>query len=206
MRILTRSLLTMALACGHAAAQAQDIELYDQPGFAGMRLALSDPAADLAGYGLGRRTASVVVKRGQWELCTQPNFGGNCIAVGPGRYAEVPQALRGNLISVRRIDAASPVPAPPGQPPGSRQPREHPQHPLYPPQPGAAPLPPWVKPGAPDAVTLYQTPDFGGATLTLAGAVNRLSDEVWNFNDTARSVLIQRGRWQLCEHADYEGE
>jgi hypothetical protein len=79
------ALLTgLAAACLSAPARAQDVELYDQPDFRGVRLTLSAATPDLAAYGVGGRVASVVVKRGQWEFCTQPQFGGACISVGPG--------------------------------------------------------------------------------------------------------------------------
>lgn len=71
-------------------ALAQDVELYDQPDFRGVRLTLSAATPDLGAYGVGGRVASVVVKRGQWEFCTQPQFGGACISVGPGRYGQLP--------------------------------------------------------------------------------------------------------------------
>ena len=98
-------------------ALAQDVELYDQPDFRGVRLTLSAATPDLGAYGVGGRVASVVVKRGQWECCTQPQFGGACISVGPGRYGQLPPALRGNLNSLRESgggnSAASPRPTPP---------------------------------------------------------------------------------------------
>ena len=160
-------------------ARAQDVELYDQPSFAGIRLTLNANTPDLAAYGLGGRVASVVVKRGQWEFCTQPQFGGACIAVGPGRYAELPPALRGTLASLRSTAAtAAPTPTAPVVTPATA--------------------------AQADALVLYEHAGFAGRKLGLSSAAPRLGD--LNFNDMASSVEIFRGRWQFCVHADYAGE
>lgn len=161
-----------------ATALAQDVELYDQPRFAGMRLTLSGDAADLASYGIGNRVASVVVKSGRWEFCTQPQYRGACVTVGPGRYAEMPPALRGTLASVRPTGEGAANAA------AGRWPA---------PQATSA-----------DAVALYENPDFTGNRLGLSEADSRLSNRA--FNDVATAVEITRGRWQLCEHADFAGE
>ncbi len=171
-------------------ALAQDIELYDQARFGGIRLTLSIDANDLSAYSFGGRISSVIVRQGAWELCTQAQYRGACITVGPGRYAELPPALRGTLVSVRNTGpqrpgvAAMPAPVPP-----------FPQN--FP--PNASPRYPTAEP-----VVLYEYPDFSGQSVAFSAASNRLSNQ--SFNDTAMSVEISRGRWQLCEHADFSGE
>lgn len=178
----------MALcAAAMAGAQAQDVELYDQPRFTGMRLTIGQDTPDLAPYGIGGRVASVVVKRGQWEFCTQPGFGGVCIAVGPGRYAELPPGFRGTLASVRNATGSMT-----GAQTGTTQPF---------PVPGA---PPPVVAASNEAITLYLNADYSGNKVAMSSANPRLSN--LDFNDAALSVEIVRGRWQLCEHADYFGQ
>jgi hypothetical protein len=177
---LTKALIVMAGMVAGGAAEAQDVELYDQPKFAGIRLALSANVADVAAYGLGGRIASVIVNKGQWEFCTQPQFGGACITVGPGRYAEMPPALRGTLASLRMAGTTTAVPVTP-----------------------AAPVAP-VAPAVPDAIALYEHQQSGGRRLGLAAAAANLG--LLDFNDLASSVEVMRGRWQLCVHADFGGE
>lgn len=178
---------SLALAAG--AAAAQDVELYAQARFTGMRVSLSQDSPNLAAYGMEGRVASVVVRRGQWEFCTQPGYGGVCVAVGPGRYAELPPGFRGSLSSLRNADAsmttATRGPTQPFPVPGS---------------PGA-PVPP-----APsnEAITLYQDADFSGRQLSLSVAEGHLSRH--EYNDSALSIEVRRGRWQLCEHADFFGD
>jgi hypothetical protein len=216
--VMFRRATLLALAFFSAsAALAQDVELYDQPRFAGTRLRLAADAPDLAGFGMGGRVASVVVQRGQWEFCTAARYGGNCITVGPGRYSELPPALRGTLMSVRSAGAAaaaasasSVVAAAGTEPsfyPGGRpadasgQPSGRPGMNFPPGGPGG--------PGGPGsmngpAVVLFEFQDFTGAQLAVNGAATRLSDQ--GFNDKASAVEIRRGRWQLCQHSDFQGE
>lgn len=168
-----------------SAAMAQDIELYDQPRFGGVRLTLSSDTPDVADYGLGGRVASVVVRQGSWEFCTRPQYAGACITVGPGRYAELPPALRGSLASLRNAAGTNVGTAP-----------------VAPPAPPAAP--PAATPQAPAALVLYRNAGFSGSTLEVRDAQPSLSR--LNFNDTASSLEVRRWRWQLCQHAEYGGE
>ena len=49
-----------------------------------------------------RRTSSVVVYGGRWELCTERDYGGRCAVFGPGRYADL-GGLDNQIASLRRI-------------------------------------------------------------------------------------------------------
>lgn len=102
--------LPIALAIGATAcaAMAQDVELYDRPDFRGARLSVHEQVPDLDQYGIGGRVASIVVNRGQWEMCTQPRFDGNCVTLGPGRYDNLPPALSGQVASVRQVEDRAP--------------------------------------------------------------------------------------------------
>ena len=52
-------------------------------------------------------------------------------------------------------------------------------------------------------VTFYQGPDFRGPTFTAEWQVDNL--ERFGFNDRASSAVVERGRWEVCEHANFEG-
>ncbi len=115
---LTRLLAAAALAATlalPAAAQTADVELFDQPDFAGTRLTLGSAAPDLAGFGLTRRASSVIVHRGQWEFCTQPQFRGTCITTGPGRYGRLPPAFNDSVASLRPVGASPITPGTPAR-------------------------------------------------------------------------------------------
>ncbi|WP_158219657.1 beta/gamma crystallin-related protein [Ideonella sp. A 288] len=179
-RLARAALLAVAGTCAALPALAQEVELFERARFKGVKLKLTADTPDVAAYGLGNRIASIVVKSGDWEFCTAPRYGGACITVGPGRYADLPPALHGNLASIRRADGGAGAP---------------------PPAPATAGT---AAPGVSDAVVLYEHIDFKGRSFGLSSSIARLDEK--GFNDTASSVLVQRGRWQLCEHADFSGQ
>jgi hypothetical protein len=52
-------------------------------------------------------------------------------------------------------------------------------------------------------ITLYTHDNFGGPAISVRDQVPDLSSE--GFNDRASSVRVRSGRWQLCEHANFDG-
>jgi len=171
--------LALALACGATAlpvAAQQDVELYDQGDFRGNRLTLSEAAPDLAAYGVGGRVGSVVVNRGQWEFCTQPRFGGACVTVGPGRYAQLPPALRGNVASLR---------------PGGKGPAP------VPPRPGTPDR-------GPATATLFNE-QFGGERLTVGEAVADLRQHNFN-DAAVSVQISGGADWELCSDGGFGGQ
>jgi hypothetical protein len=167
-------------------AAAQDVELYERADFGGMRLSMRAAAADLDSYGLGSRVSSVIVNRGQWEFCTQSNYRGACIMVGPGRYSRLPAALNDNLRSLRPVLATPPEP-----------PRPRPPEPPQPPRP-------WrPDPGSQANIQLFSS-EFRGRELELDDAVRDLSSRA--FNDSAQSIIVRAGQWELCSDGGYSGQ
>lgn len=207
MRSILPPLLLALAALVTPAAQAQDVELYDEPRFAGMRLSLVQDIPDLAAYSMAGRVASVVIHRGRWEFCTLPNFRGNCLVVGPGHYADVPSGMQGSIASLRSLRGGT-LPLPPGGPvqPGQPVPPVWMPPGALPPSGGQPPLPPARPPwgGRGEGVLLYASPDLSGEPLVISEATPNLGER--RFNDMARSVEVLRGRWQMCLHGDYGGE
>jgi hypothetical protein len=64
------------------------IQLFGRPGFAAASLVLEGDAASLARSDFDDRASSIVVTRGTWELCSEPDFRGDCRTYPPGRYAD----------------------------------------------------------------------------------------------------------------------
>ena len=52
-------------------------------------------------------------------------------------------------------------------------------------------------------LTLYEGENFHGRSFTASGPVSNLDGT--GFNDRASSAIVDRGRWELCEHADFGG-
>lgn len=52
-------------------------------------------------------------------------------------------------------------------------------------------------------ITLYEGEGFRGRSMTVNDRVGNLGRE--GFNDRASSIIVDRGRWEVCEHARFEG-
>jgi hypothetical protein len=79
-----------------------EVELFSKPEFGGARLPLYRSVPQLAEFDFDERAGSVIVHTGQWEFCRNKDYGGQCLVVGPGRYAQL-GALHNAISSLRRI-------------------------------------------------------------------------------------------------------
>lgn len=52
-------------------------------------------------------------------------------------------------------------------------------------------------------ITLYEGEGFRGRAFTADRPIGDL--ERFGFNDRASSIIVDRGRWEVCEHARFEG-
>src|ERR1700741_3268804 len=73
----------IALISAQAFAQ---ITLYPREGWRGRPMNVSNSIRDLRTTGFDNRASSVVVERGRWEVCSQPNFQGDCKILRRGSY------------------------------------------------------------------------------------------------------------------------
>ena len=99
---LSRTLIMAAIAVA-GTAQAAQVTLFKQPNFSGEALTLHSDTDDLSGSHFQDQVSSVVVRSGRWQVCTMPNFQGNCSVLGPGRYATLDQDLNHRIESVREL-------------------------------------------------------------------------------------------------------
>ena len=98
---LSKTLIALFAVAG--TAQAAQLTLYKQPNFTGEALTLHNDTTDLSGAKFEDQVSSVVVNSGRWQVCTSPNFQGNCSVLEPGRYATLEQDLNHRIESVRQL-------------------------------------------------------------------------------------------------------
>ena len=98
---LSRTLIALFAVAG--TAQAAQLTLYKQPNFTGEALTLHNDTTDLSGAHFQDQVSSVVVRSGRWQVCTSPNFQGNCSVLGPGEYPTLEQDLNHRIESVRQL-------------------------------------------------------------------------------------------------------
>ena len=114
------SKLTVALAAtlfaGIAGAQ---VTLYGGDGMRGRAFTAGGPVDNLADTGFNDRASSAIVERGEWEVCEDSHYRGDCRILRPGQYPSLSAMGLGNEISsIRPVRgspryAYAPVPAAP---------------------------------------------------------------------------------------------
>ena len=82
---------------------APAVELFAEADFGGDRIRVDRDIADLTRADFNDRAASIFVRAGTWELCTDARFGGSCSVYRPGRYPRL-GGLTHQISSVRRVN------------------------------------------------------------------------------------------------------
>jgi beta/gamma crystallin len=100
--LLRSALASAAFAFG--AAQAAELTFYKQPNFTGERLTLREDRGDLGG-GFNDQASSAIVRSGRWQVCTQPDFRGDCVVLERGEYASLEPRIFHRIESVRELAA-----------------------------------------------------------------------------------------------------
>ena len=79
------------------------VELFDGQNFQGRLGTLRGPTPNFEPLGMNDKVASLIVRRGTWEFCTDAFFKGTCRTVGPGRYGSLPREMDSKISSVRQV-------------------------------------------------------------------------------------------------------
>jgi hypothetical protein len=101
-KLLWGSVLLLALQAP-SFAQTAEITLYEAPGFGGRSLTLRGHTPNLEQIGFNDRAASIVVRSGTWQLCTDADFGGTCTTLTRGEYRNLDGRINGQLSSAREV-------------------------------------------------------------------------------------------------------
>lgn len=169
-----RSTLAAAALLAATAACAQ-VTVYSDANFSGRSITLNNTTSTLAPQGFNDVASSVVVHRGEWEVCRDADFGGGCVVLRPGSYRNLDEfGLNDRLSSIRLVSGVTP-----GQ--GAWRPDRRPNH----------------------RIVLYEHDRFQGSALTIGGDAADLAQA--GFNDRASSVIVEGGRWSLCRDANFGG-
>ena len=97
-----------------AAASAGEISLFEDAGFGGRQVTLRSMVPSISNIGFNDRTASIVVRSGRWEACSDDGFKGDCAIFETGQYASLDGRFDKRISSLREVGtvaAAAPVAA-----------------------------------------------------------------------------------------------
>ncbi|MBJ7311737.1 beta/gamma crystallin-related protein [Rugamonas sp. CCM 8940] len=187
-KIMTAALLLAAL--NQVSAQAGELTLFSRPDFGGQDVSLRGATSDLNQRDFNDRASSAVVRSGTWEVCEHADFGGRCMILERGEYPTLRRF--DNLISsAREIDR--------GNRGGWGRDRDHDRDDG---NRGNGNGNDYGRRG--DAVMLFEHARFEGRQVGVHNDVRTLRD--FDFNDVISSIIINDGRWEFCNDADFGGQ
>lgn len=97
------ALAACALTLTAQAAQAQ-VVFYDREGLRGRVFGTEREVRDFTRIGFNDRASSVIVERGQWEVCDDSNFRGQCMILRRGTYDSLAaMGMNDRISSVRPV-------------------------------------------------------------------------------------------------------
>src|SRR5688572_28437881 len=115
-----RIALAIAFAAIAGGAYAAEMKVFKQPNYAGESLTVTGEVVDFTSRKFQDQISSVIVKSGRWQLCSQPEFRGDCMILGPGEYPRLDQRLFHRVELARIVDCYAEAPRTPrGQRQGS---------------------------------------------------------------------------------------
>lgn len=108
----------LALAVATSLPAAAQVTFYQNEGFRGQPFSVNFDIANFEHYGYNDRASSVIVDRGQWEMCEDADYRGRCIVLRPGQYSSLGSfGLNNRISSLRRVKGSPPPHAAPPPPP-----------------------------------------------------------------------------------------
>jgi hypothetical protein len=155
---------------------AAEVSVFDRRDFQGPLRTLREATPNFEPLGFNDAIASIIVRRGTWEFCTDAMFGGDCRTYGPGQYPSLPGGHDDRYSSARPVE---------GGWARGRQGKE----------PGGE---------GPARIRLFEYGQFAGRSIWLGA--NTPDFERIGFNDRAESVIVEGGSWTLCSDANQRGE
>ncbi len=162
-----------ALLLAASSLSAQEITIFQNQNFTGPNFSATSSVTNLANVGFNDRAASVTIRAGTWQLCSDDFFRGQCVTLQPGNYNNLgAMGLNNAVSSLREVGWSG----------------------------GSGGGVGGGNSGGP-AITLFESQGMTGRSVTLGGPVANFDD--LRFNDRASSAIVVRGTWQICTDANF---
>jgi len=98
-------MLAVAGAVACATAASAQVTFYEHERFAGRSFTTDRQVGNFGRMGFNDRASSAVVRGGWWEVCDNARFGGACVTLRPGSYANfAAMGLNDRVSSVRPLE------------------------------------------------------------------------------------------------------
>lgn len=169
--------IPLAIGLAMAGSAFANVTFYERENFSGREITLNQSAANFDNMGFNDRARSAVVNSGQWEVCVDAGFNGECQVIGPGRYPDL-GGMAKRISSVRPVSDSMSQRGHEGQRHGGdRRAR----------------------------ATLFEGQNLSGRSFALkSGMISNLDGT--GFNDRASSLRVESGYWVFCSDANFGGE
>jgi hypothetical protein len=210
---MKRLIAAAVLASLAPAAFAGQLTLFADHNFNGNQVTLEGDVPNLRDVGFNDRASSIIVRSGTWQICEHKDFGGYCAELTPGEYRELPR-FNDSVSSIREVRGGGRWRDGDEARGGERGWRGD----------GYARRDDYRRDdrdgerdgerggyigdrdwrGGGEAVVLFAGQRFEGQEIGLSRDLRTLNDI--GFNDRAGSLVIRKGQWQFCEHADFRGQ
>jgi hypothetical protein len=184
--------IPMAIACAAIAggAQAAEMKVYKQPNFGGDSLTLTGELRDFANRRFHDQASSIVVNSGRWQVCSQPDFKGDCMILDRGEYSRLDEKLfhrveSARVVEDRRVSEESNI-----ERPRDRAYAEGPR------------VPRWQRHGV-SSIELYARPGFEGRAFRAEEDMETLART--GVDRRVFSVIVNDGSWQVCSQPHFGG-
>ena len=192
---MLKKALNCALLLGAAMtaelAGAGELTLYSRDDYHGRSQTVRDAVADLEDVRFNDTTQSIRVRSGRWEACEEADFRGACFLLEAGDYPSL-DGRANKITSLREVRG--------GWDRGRDRERERDWDEHRDRGRERGHLPGRALGGE---LTLYTRDDFVGRSLSVRNGAADLRER--DFNDTAQSVRVRAGYWEVCEDVGFRG-
>jgi uncharacterized protein YcfJ len=124
---ITLAALVAVIALSAAQFAAAQVTFFEREGLRGRSFTADGPVQNFAQFGFNDRASSVIVQRGQWLVCDDADYRGNCITLRTGQYPSLRSMGLNNAVSSTRPVRGKPqygyAPPPPKAPAYAYYPR-----------------------------------------------------------------------------------
>lgn len=194
---MLKKALNCALLLGAAMtaelAGAGELTLYSRDDYHGRSQTVRDAVADLEDVRFNDTTQSIRVRSGRWEACEEADFRGDCFLLEAGDYPSL-DGRANKITSLREVRGGWDR----GRDRDRERERDWDEHRDRGRERGH--LPGRALGGE---LTLYTRDDFVGRSLSVRNGAADLRER--DFNDTAQSVRVRAGYWEVCEDVGFRG-
>jgi hypothetical protein len=97
-----RYLTFLIVSVAATAAAAAEMTLYQRDGLRGRSVTVDAPVPNFNDVGFNDRASSLVVRSGQWQVCSDAYYGGRCVTLVPGDYQSLQSMGLDNAVSSAR--------------------------------------------------------------------------------------------------------